>query len=169
METSNINPVVKHPAKPLSRRTRSLTSLHRVNKNVAELKNGIVLNLHFDGVQIVDLLKYLRENSLTEHIRSIDPEIQNSDKELTFIGKEMAPGIWIDDLTYLTWREFEIMERLSKGWLNKEIADDLGLEYNTVRNNLQRIYPKFKVGNRSEAILHYLKIRDKLKVISTVQ
>ena len=49
----------------------------------------------------------------------------------------MAPGIWIDEETYLTWREFEIMERLSKGWLNKEIADDLGLEYNTVRNNLQ--------------------------------
>lgn len=169
METSNINPGLKFPVKPPSRKTRSLTSLHRVNKNVAELKNGIVLNLHFDGIQIVDLLKYLRENSLSEQIRSIDPAIKNSDKELTFIGKEMAPGIWIDDVTYLTWREFEIMERLSKGWLNKEIADDLGLEYNTVRNNLQRIYPKFKVGNRSEAILHYLKIRDKLKVISTDQ
>jgi len=75
--------------------------------------------------------------------------------------------IWIDDETYLTWREFEIMERLSKGLLNKEIADDLGLEYNTVRNNLQRIYRKFKCSNRSEAILYYLKIRDKLKVIST--
>lgn len=39
------------------------------------------------------------------------------------------------------------MERLSKGWLNKEIAADPGLGYNTVRNNLQRIYPKFKAGN----------------------
>ena len=169
METSNINPGLKFPGKPPSRRTRSLTSLHRVNKNVAELKNGIVLNLHFDGIQIVDLLKYLRVNSLTEHIRSIAPVIENSTVALNVGEAGVSTVIWIDDETYLTWREFEIMERLSKGWLNKEIADDLGLEYNTVRNNLQRIYPKFKVGNRSEAILHYLKIRDKHKIISTDQ
>jgi DNA-binding NarL/FixJ family response regulator len=168
METSNIIPDIKFPAKPLSRRTRSLASLHRAKKNVAELKHGIVLNLHFDGIQIVDLLKYLRANSLTEHIRTIDPVIENATDALNVVEVE-STVIWIDDVTYLTWREFEIMERLSKGWLNKEIADDLGLEYNTVRNNLQRIYPKFKVGNRSEAILHYLKIRDKLKIISTDQ
>ena len=168
METSNIIPDLKFPVKLPNRRTRSLTSLHKVKKNVAELKHGIVLNLHFEGIQIVDLLKYLRVNSLTEHIRTIDPVIENSTDALNVVKVE-STVIWIDDVTYLTWREFEIMERLSKGWLNKEIADDLGLEYNTVRNNLQRIYPKFKVGNRSEAILHYLKIRDKLKIISTDQ
>ncbi|MBA4322838.1 MAG: hypothetical protein C0408_08485, partial [Odoribacter sp.] len=66
-----------------------------------------------------------------------------------------------------TSREVEIMERLSKGWLNKEIADDLGLKDNTVRNHLQNIYHKLKVGNRTEAIIEYLKIRDKFKKISS--
>ena len=86
--------------------------------------------------------------------------------ELTLDETERTPGIRIDDEIYLTWREFEIMERLLKGRQNKEIADDLGLGYNTIRNNLQRIYRKFIVGNRSEAIIHYLKIRDKLKLVS---
>lgn len=59
------------------------------------------------------------------------------------------------------------MERLSKGWLNKEIADDLGLKFNTVRNHLQNIYHKLGVGNRSEAIIAYLKNRDKYKKLSS--
>lgn len=169
METSNIIPVVKHPVKSLRRKVRSLPLLPKGNKNVAELKHGIVLNLHFDGIQIVDLLKYLRVNSLTEHIRSIAPVIENSIEPLNVGEAGVSTVIWIDDETYLTWREFEIMERLIKGWYNKEIADDLNLECNTVRNNLQRIFRKFDVGNRSEAILYYLKIRDKLKVIFTDQ
>ena len=169
METSNIIPVVRHPAKSLRRKVRSMSLLPKSNKNVAELKHGIVLNLHFDGIQIVDLLKYLRVNSLTEHIRSIAPVIENSTVALNVGETGVSTVIWIDDETYLTWREFEIMERLIKGWYNKEIADDLTLEYNTIRNNLQRIYRKFKCSNRSEAILHYLKIRDRLKIISTDQ
>ena len=117
----------------------------------------------------MDLLRYLRDNSLSEHIRSVVPSIKNTGKKLSFAGTGMTPGIWIDDNTYLTWREFEIMERLSKGKLIKEIADDLRLGYNTVRNNLQRIYRKFKVSSRSEAIIFYLKIHDKLNVNSPNQ
>ena len=123
------------------------------------MKNGIVLNLHFDSIQIVDLLKYLHENSLVDDIAYIDPAIKRSGRELYSGRTKNTPGLRIDDATYLTRREFEIVERLSKGWLNKEIANDLGLGYNTIRNNLQRIYRKFNVGNRSEAIIHYLKIR----------
>jgi DNA-binding NarL/FixJ family response regulator len=167
MKPHYINSDIKLPERNGMHKIKNVTSVHRVNKNIAEFKNGIVLYLHFDGIQIVDILRYLRENSMMENIRSFDSAIQLPDNETFFSGTEITHGLRIDEETYITWREYEIMERLLKGWLNKEIADDLGLGYNTVRNNLQRIYRKFKVSNRSEAILHYLEIRDKLKLVST--
>jgi DNA-binding CsgD family transcriptional regulator len=166
MKTKNNFRGKKLPVKLPDKRTHSLTSLNRLNKNAAELKNGIVLYLHFDGIQIVDLLRYLRENSLSDQIRSVDPPVKNQGKKLSFAGAKMALGIWIDDNTYLTWREYEIMESMSIGRQIKEIAYDLGLSYNTIRNNLQRIYRKFIVGNKSEAMIYYLKSHNKLNLDS---
>jgi DNA-binding CsgD family transcriptional regulator len=169
MKTKNNFRGKKLPVKLPDKRTHSLMSLNRLNKNAAGLKNGIVLYLHFDGIQIVDLLRFLRDNSLSENIRSVDPPVKNLGKKLSFTGAKMASGIWIDDNTYLTWREYEIMESLSIGRQTKEIAYDLGLSYNTIRNNLQRIFRKFIVGNRSEAIIYYLTIHNKLNVSSADQ
>ncbi|MCX6320709.1 MAG: helix-turn-helix transcriptional regulator [Bacteroidia bacterium] len=69
----------------------------------------------------------------------------------------------IDNKSALTNREHEIMEKLSEGLLYKEIADSLGLCLNTVKNHLKNIYPKLGAGNRSEAIIEYLIISDKIK------
>ena len=55
----------------------------------------------------------------------------------------------------LTSRELEILERLSRGWSNKRIAEDLGIEPNTVRVHLSNIYPKLNLHNRYEAIVRY--------------
>lgn len=163
MKPSFTTPDLKFPESPVTNKAGRAKSAIRIDNNVAEMNNGIVLNLCFDGIFLADLLKYLRENSLTEYISSIEPANKNSVKKLHIDRSVRTMGIWIDDKTYLTWREFGIMERLSKGWLNKEIANDLKLGYNTVRNNLQRIYRKFNVGNRSEAIIHYLRIRNNLE------
>ena len=69
----------------------------------------------------------------------------------------------IDNKSALTSREHEIMEKLSEGLLYKEIADSLGLCLNTVKNHLKNIYPKLGAENRSEAIIEYLIISDKIK------
>ena len=66
----------------------------------------------------------------------------------------------------LSEREFEIMERVSCGRLNKEIADDLDCRINTVRKHLQHIYPKLRVQNRTEASIKFMEITDKLKVVN---
>jgi DNA-binding CsgD family transcriptional regulator len=79
----------------------------------------------------------------------------------------LASELWIDDETHLTAREVEIMERLLKGRNYKEIADELGIKFNTVRNHLQHVYPKLGIGNRSEASSEYLKSRDKNKKLSS--
>jgi DNA-binding NarL/FixJ family response regulator len=135
--------------------------------NFKELKHDIVLNIRFDGNQLVDFFRYIAEKSFSEDFSLIDQNNESSVKVSTISEKDSTLELWTDDETYLTCKEVEIMERLSKGLLNKEIADDLGLKVNTVRNHLQNIYPKLKVGNRSEAIIEYLKKHDKYNKISS--
>jgi DNA-binding NarL/FixJ family response regulator len=167
MELANNNHGIKFPARPRSTMTKNVTSLLDVNMNFKELKHDIVLNIRIDGNQLVDFFRYIAEKSFSEDSSLVDQNIESTVKELTVNEKDLTPELWIDDETYLTCREVEIMEKLSKGWLNKEIADELGLKFNTVRNHLQNIYPKLKVGNRSEAIIEYLKSREKYKKISS--
>jgi NarL family two-component system response regulator LiaR len=59
----------------------------------------------------------------------------------------------------LTPRETEIMNLLSKGLLDKEMADRLGISLQTVKNHLKNIYHKQNVKNRLEAILWYFQLR----------
>jgi DNA-binding NarL/FixJ family response regulator len=56
----------------------------------------------------------------------------------------------------LTAREQEILERLAKGYVAKEIADQLAITYATVRFHLRNIYDKLHVHTRTEAVLKHL-------------
>ena len=53
----------------------------------------------------------------------------------------------------LTPREQEIIHLLARGYLYKEIADQLGLSVETVRTHLHRIYEKLHVHTRTEAVM----------------
>ena len=55
----------------------------------------------------------------------------------------------------LSPRETELLDRLSEGLGNKEIADSMGLSVETVRAYLKRIYDKLHVRSRTEAALKY--------------
>jgi DNA-binding NarL/FixJ family response regulator len=52
----------------------------------------------------------------------------------------------------LSKRENEILHHLAKGLLYKEIADQLQISTNTVRQHIHKIYEKLHVQNRTEAI-----------------
>jgi len=56
----------------------------------------------------------------------------------------------------LSGREREVLEFLAKGYLIKEIADQLGLGFDTVRTYIRRIYEKMHVHSRSQAVAKYL-------------
>ena len=51
----------------------------------------------------------------------------------------------------LTPREMEILQRVSAGMSNKEIASDLTLELQTVKNHVHKILEKLRVENRRDA------------------
>lgn len=52
----------------------------------------------------------------------------------------------------LSSRETEILEMVSKGLTNKEIAHVLQISQYTVRNHINRISSKLEVGDRTEAV-----------------
>ena len=50
----------------------------------------------------------------------------------------------------------EILELLAQGFRYKEIADNLGISFDTVRSHLRNIYEKLHVSSRTEAVVKYL-------------
>jgi len=56
----------------------------------------------------------------------------------------------------LTAREEEILQRLAKGYVSKEIASDLGIRIETVNSHLKHIYEKLQVRSRTEAVIKFL-------------
>jgi DNA-binding NarL/FixJ family response regulator len=100
------------------------------------------------------LLKGAKRVQLSESIRnvinggaSLDPDVAkfilNSLKTLT---PKDRPEVTLSD------RELETLVLLSKGYLKKEIADQLGVTPNTVATFTKRIYEKFNVANAPAAI-----------------
>jgi len=62
---------------------------------------------------------------------------------------EPAPADLGDAFARLTRREREVVELVSEGLLDKEIAQRLGISYTTVRTHLDRSFQKLGVSNRS--------------------
>lgn len=59
------------------------------------------------------------------------------------------------EMNNLSPREREILELLTQGFPDKEIADRLGVKHGTVRWHLQHIYEKLHVRSRTEAALKF--------------
>ena len=57
----------------------------------------------------------------------------------------------------LSTREQEVLDCLSHGFLYKEIAEKLGISYETVHTHIRRIYEKLQVRTRTEAVAKFLR------------
>ena len=56
----------------------------------------------------------------------------------------------------LTQREQDVLNLMSKGYVDKEIAPALGISIWTVHEHVKRIFEKLQVHSRTEAVLAYL-------------
>ncbi|MES2438958.1 MAG: response regulator transcription factor [Verrucomicrobiota bacterium] len=61
-----------------------------------------------------------------------------------------------EEIHRLSPREKEIIEALSMGYSNKEIADKLSLSVETIRSYLKNVYEKMHVRSRAEAVAKYM-------------
>lgn len=59
-------------------------------------------------------------------------------------------------LAKLTRREREVLELLSKGCVDKEIAQAMGISVWTVHGHIKNIFERLKVHTRTEAVIRYL-------------
>lgn len=66
----------------------------------------------------------------------------------------------------LSEREFQIMELVSIGKFNKEIADKLNIQPATITKHIQHIFQKMGVQNRTEATLKFLEMTGKLVLVA---
>jgi DNA-binding NarL/FixJ family response regulator len=67
------------------------------------------------------------------------------------------PAASPDGTEDLSPREKEVLDCLSQGFLYKEIAEKLGISYETVHTYIRRIYEKLQVRTRTEAVAKFLR------------
>jgi LuxR family transcriptional regulator, regulator of acetate metabolism len=61
----------------------------------------------------------------------------------------------------LTRREYEVLQLMTKGATNREIASKIFLSEETVKSHVKRILQKFGVANRGQAVATYLESLDR--------
>jgi DNA-binding NarL/FixJ family response regulator len=54
-------------------------------------------------------------------------------------------------------RELEVLERIARGGSNKDIADELGISTQTVKNHISSILRKLSLSDRTQAVLYALR------------
>lgn len=79
-------------------------------------------------------------------------------------GKMVFPFVDVRELQSnpihsLSGKERVMLEALSKGLTNRELAKELGITINTVKFHLSNIYDKLSVRNRAQAIAFYYSSR----------
>jgi DNA-binding NarL/FixJ family response regulator len=124
----------------------------------------LILTRHNDTDLVFDALRagasgYLLKDTIPE-------ELVSAVEQLHAGGAPMSPEIARKVVSYfneaktsvekLSKREQEVLALLAKGYLNKEIADLLGISVATVRMNLRHIYHKLHVRSRTEATAKFL-------------
>lgn len=71
----------------------------------------------------------------------------------SFQGPSSAPH---DASEALSPREAEVLDLLAKGFLYKEIADQMKISYATVHTHIRHVYEKLHVRSRTEAVAKHL-------------
>jgi DNA-binding NarL/FixJ family response regulator len=105
------------------------------------------------------LLKRTKTAELLEAIREVhqggSPMTTHIARKVTQSFQKVGPSPQATE--NLSQREQEVLDCLSQGFLYKEIADKLGISYETVHTYIRRIYEKLQVRTRTEAVARFLR------------
>lgn len=157
-----------------------LMDIHLPNRSgiecTAELKQALpqvqvmMLTVYEEAEMIFKALKagasgYLLKRSRPEQIIAAINEIRSGGAPMTseiarkVVASFQEPVAANSKMENLSRRELEILELLSQGFANKDIAQKLSLSVETVRVHLRHIYDKFHVRSRMQAVLKFIDAR----------
>lgn len=106
------------------------------------------------------LLKQIPPEQLIDAIRDVynggSPMTGHIARKVVASFRQTAP-VPGEDIAALTNREREVLDLLARGYLYKEIADELGISMDTVRTHIRHIYEKLHVRTRTEAATKHLR------------
>jgi DNA-binding NarL/FixJ family response regulator len=123
----------------------------------------MMFTIYEDDEKVFEALKagahgYLLKNTPKEKLLEALEELHNGGSPMTtniarkvieaFEKKDQPP----EELSTLTNKERQILDLLAKGFLYKEIANQLHSTRNTVKQHIHHIYEKLHVQNRTEAL-----------------
>jgi len=105
------------------------------------------------------LLKRTSSAELIEAIRDVQ---KGGSPMTTHIARKVVQsfqkaGASTQPTENLSQREQEVLDCLSHGLMYKEIAEKLGISYETVHTYIRRIYEKLQVRTRTEAVAKFLR------------
>lgn len=96
------------------------------------------------------VIKDMPPEDLLKGIRTISQRTQYVPPEISFrLSKRV--------LSQLSKRELDVLNQISKGKSNKEIAYDLNLSESTVKVHVSSILSKLRVADRTQAVISALK------------
>lgn len=134
----------------------------------------VILTVHEDNNQVFDAIRagamgYLLKTSTPEEVVNAIRRASNGEAVLTpkiaakvledFRRQQDDEEIEDEHLYELSPRELEILEFVTKGLRNKEIADKLFLAEKTVKNHVSNILKALHVNSRTEAAMKAIKER----------
>ncbi len=114
------------------------------------------------------LLKEVSIEDLAEAVRAAErgeglltpPMVAKLMREFTALSRRLETDESGEDTPKLTDREVEVLRLVARGLSNKEIAAQLVIAQNTVKNHVRNILEKLRLRSRTEAAMYA--VREKL-------
>jgi DNA-binding NarL/FixJ family response regulator len=99
------------------------------------------------------LMKGISRDELLSAIRRVSEgsDVWTRDELRRVTGALATPRVSADVEVPLTQRESEVLRQLAFGLTNKEIAQALGISYETVKEHVQHVLRKIGVSDRTQA------------------
>ncbi|MDY5577821.1 MAG: response regulator transcription factor [Lachnospiraceae bacterium] len=122
------------------------------------------LYLEFEGKKTWFLICLLNENDLEEEYKNVTENIIECSNNIELktiikiIQKQYIENFGeLEIIETLTKREKEILILISRGLLNKEIANELNITERTVKNHISNLFKKINVYDRTQAAVYAIK------------
>ena len=129
----------------------------------------VMVTVYEDAKRIVSALAagatgYLLKRATREELLEAIDEVRGGGSPMTTsIARKVVqyfqhpPYLLSPESVPLAPREQQVIDLIVRGYVNKEIADQLQISIPTIKTYLRRIYEKLHVRSRAEAVAKYLR------------